>query len=258
MWGAICGDVIGSVYEGSPVKKEDFDLFPTGSRFTDDSVLTVAVADAILNDENYAKKLKEYGRMYPNAGYGGNFMRWIFSPSYAPYGSFGNGSAMRVSPVGFAYDNIKKVNEEAHKTAAVTHDHPEGIKGARATAVAVCMARKDHEKAEIKEYIEIEFGYDLDRKIEDIRPNYTFDVSCQGSVPESIICFLESADYEDAVRKAISLGGDSDTMACIAGSIAHPYYKEIPDYILNPVKSSLDEKLLQLIEKFNSRYRIYY
>ncbi|UMZ74468.1 ADP-ribosylglycohydrolase family protein [Natranaerofaba carboxydovora] len=253
MWGAICGDIIGSTYEGNPVKSEEIDLFPMGSVYTDDSVLTVAVADAILNDINYAKKLKEYGRKYPNAGYGGNFMRWIFSDSYEPYGSFGNGSAMRVSPVGFAYDNLEKVNEEAKKSSAATHDHPEGIKGAQATAAAVYLARNNHDKSEIKEYITNNFSYDLERCVEEIRPGYSFDVTCQGSVPESIICFLESKDLEDAIRKGISLGGDSDTIACIAGSIAYAYYNEVPESILTKVKEKLDSHLLKVIEEFNTK-----
>lgn len=254
MWGAICGDVIGSVYEGNPIKAEDFPLLSPESRITDDSVLTIAIADAILKDKDYAVKLKEYGRRYPDAGYGGNFLRWLLSDTFKPYGSFGNGSAMRVSPVGLAYDSMEAVLNEGEKSAAVTHNHPEGIKGARATAAAVFMARKNYSKEEIKDYIEKEFAYELDRSIEDIRPGYSFDVTCQGSVPESIIAFLESSDYEDAVRKGVSLGGDSDTIGCITGSIAHAYYKEIPENILEKVRGLLDYQLLEVVDEFNSKY----
>lgn len=254
MWGAICGDVIGSIYEINPVKTEEFELFTEWNRATDDTVLTVAVSDAILNGVDYAVKFKEYGRKYPDAGYGGSFMRWLLSDTYEPYWSFGNGSAMRVSPVGIAYDTLEEVLKEAEKSAAVTHNHPEGIKGAQATAAALFMARKGYSREAIKEYVQDKFDYDLERKIEDIRPYYSFNVTCQGSVPEAIISFLESTDYVDAVRKGISLGGDSDTIACIAGSIAHAYYKEIPAEILNRVRDILDERLLYVIDEFNRRF----
>ena len=217
MLGAIAGDIIGSVYELDNIKTEEFELFDQDSRFTDDTVMTVAVANAVLNIESkgngfensrdiYAARLKEYGRAYPNAGYGGMFGKWLMSETFEPYGSFGNGSAMRVSPIGFAFDDLETVLREAEKSAAVTHNHIEGIKGAQAVAAAIFLARQNKSKSEIKEFIKERFGYDLDRKLDDIRQWYRFDVTCQGSVPEAIIAFLESHDYESAVRKAVSIG----------------------------------------------------
>lgn len=228
MLGAVAGDVIGSVYERRPIKTLDFPLFHAHSRFTDDSVLTIAIADAILQGMEYAEALKTYGRKYPNAGYGGAFYKWIFAVESQPYNSWGNGSAMRVSPVGFAFATVEEVLHEAERTAIVSHNHPEGIKGAQATALAIFMARKGLDKETIRTEIKRRFRYDLERTVDDIRPSYRFDVSCQGTVPEAIIAFLDSHDYEDAIRKAISLGGDSDTLACITGAIAQAYYKEIP------------------------------
>jgi ADP-ribosylglycohydrolase len=254
MIGAIAGDIIGSSYELYGVKMTDFKLFTPASRFTDDTVLTVAVADCLLHGKNYAATFKEYGRRYPNAGYGMAFSGWLNSESLAPYGSFGNGSAMRVSPVGFAFTTLDTVLEEAKKSAEVTHDHPEGIKGAQAVASAIYLARSGYSKDAIRNYIEETYDYDLNRSIDAIRPDYSFNETCQGSVPESIIAFMESSDYEDAVRKAISLGGDSDTMACIAGGIAQAYYKVIPRYIIDKIEEILDNKLLQIIDKFIERY----
>ena len=251
MIGAIAGDIIGSVYERNNIKTTDFPLFTEESRFTDDTVLTVAVAHAILENLDYSETLKIYGRQYPNAGYGGTFRNWIFSPGNEPYNSWGNGSAMRVSPVGWAFNTIEDVLREAEKSAAVTHDHPEGIKGAQSVALAIFLARSGAGKAEIKKEIENRFSYNLNRTLSEIRPGYKFDVSCQGSVPESIIAFLESADYEDAVRSAISIGGDSDTIACIAGSIAHAFYKEIPHHILSEVKKRMPEEFWAIVEKFD-------
>ena len=228
MLGAIAGDIIGSVYEFYSVKSTDFKLFTPESRFTDDTVLTVAVADCILNDKKYAETFRSYGQCYPNVGYGNTFGSWIDSGRLAPYSSFGNGSAMRVSPVGFAFTTLNSVLEEAGKSAEVTHDHPEGIKGAQAVALAIYLAREGYSKDAIRDYVEENFEYDLHRTLDEIRPDYDFDETCQGSVPEAIIAFLESNDYEDAVRKAVSLGGDSDTQACIAGGIAQAFYKKIP------------------------------
>ena len=204
-------------------------LFPPGARFTDDTVLTVATAEALLGDGDYAAAYRRYGRAYPNAGYGGSFYRWLFSEGAGPYGSWGNGAAMRVSPVGFALDSVDAVLAEAARSAAVTHDHPEGIKGAQATALAVFLARAGADQGNHQ-------GRDPGplrlrshtRPLDAIRPGYRFDVSCQGSVPESLIAFLESIDYESAVRNAISLGGDADTMACIAGGIAQAFYGSVP------------------------------
>ena len=254
MIGGIAGDVIGSVFEGRPIKTVEFPLFSPGSTFTDDTVLTVAVASAILNDRDYGPSIKEFGRRYPRAGYGGRFYQWLQRPDLAPYNSWGNGSAMRVSPVGFAFDGVETVLEEARKSAAVTHNHPEGIKGAQSTALAVYLARTGHPKTAIREEIEGRFGHDLGRSLDEIRPGYRFDVSCQGSVPESIIAFLESEGVEDAIRKAISLGGDTDTMGCIAGAIAEAYYGEVPPRIVEEVAQRIPEELWQVMEAFYLRF----
>lgn len=256
MIGAIAGDIIGSPYEWLGIKTTDFELFSKNSRFTDDTVLTVAIADCVLNKKDYAKTLKEYGRKYPHAGYGGWFINWLFEePSY-PYNSYGNGSAMRVSPIGFAFDDLDVVMEEARKSAEVTHNHPEGVKGAQAVAVAIFLARNGENKKTIKNKLSAMFGYNLDQKLDDIRPGYFFDVTCQGSVPQAIIAFLESNDYEDAVRKAVSLGGDSDTQGCITGGIAQAYYKDIPSYIIKDVEKILDPTLLSIIDAFNKEYKL--
>ncbi len=254
MLGAIAGDIIGSVYEARPIKFTEFPLFNPYSTFTDDTVLTVAVAYSILEKWDYAKAFKVFGQRYPDAGYGASFYHWLFSPDSSPYYSWGNGSAMRVSPVGFAFDSVDGVLREAERSAAVTHNHPEGIKGAQATALAVFFARKGESKEYIRQEIVRRFAYNLDRTLEEIRPGYRFDVSCQGSVPESIIAFLESKDFEDAVRKAVSLGGDSDTMACIAGGIAQAFYKEIPADIVANVRKRLPDEFLLVVDRFNERF----
>jgi len=254
MLGAIAGDVIGSVHEAHPIKYTDFPLFGRHSHFTDDTVLTVAAAYSILEKCDYATAFKAFGQRYPGAGYGSSFYEWIFSPDGRPYNSWGNGSAMRVSPIGFAFDSIEAVMEEAERSASVTHNHPEGIKGAQATALAIFFARKGEDKDFIKSKIEKHFTYNLSRTLDDIRPEYRFDVSSQGSVPESIIAFLESKDFEDAVRKAVSLGGDSDTMACIAGGIAHSFYGEIPENIVANVRERLPDEFLEIIDRFVDTY----
>jgi ADP-ribosylglycohydrolase len=252
--GAIAGDIIGSVYESSGIKTTYFNTFSTYSTYTDDSVLTVAVADCLLHDKDYATTFKEYTRKYPFAGYGGMFIRWVDSESLEPYNSFGNGSAMRVSPVGFAFDTMEEVLAEAKRSAEVTHNHLEGIKGAQAIAAAIFLARQQESKSNIKDFIEKNFGYSLHRTLDEIRPNYSFDETCEGSVPQAITAFLESDNYEDAVRKAISLGGDCDTLGCMTGGIAQAYYKKIPDYIIKEVKNRLDSELLNIVEEFNTRY----
>jgi ADP-ribosylglycohydrolase len=253
--GAVAGDIIGSVYEWHNVKTVDFDLFCHRSKFTDDSVLTLATMDAIINQKNYAESYQLFGRNYPHRGYGGHFRSWIHSGNPEPYNSWGNGSAMRVSPVGWYGNSLDEVMAEAQKSAEVTHNHPEGIKGAQSTAVAVYMARTGKSKDEIKRFIMDTFQYDLDRKIDDIRPGYQFDVSCQGSVPEAIIAFLESTDFENAIRLAISIGEDSDTIACITGGIAEAYYQAIPAYIIENVLKILPEELVKIAEEFSVRYR---
>ncbi len=254
MLGAITGDVIGSVFEARPIKTTDFPLFDRRSTFTDDTVLTVAVAHAVLEGSDYASALRRFGRRYPAAGYGGAFYNWIFHDSAGPYDSWGNGSAMRVSPVGHAFQTMDEVLAEAQKSAEVTHNHPEGIKGAQATALAVFLARSGEDKDAIRRDVSALFDYDLDRSLDGVRDGYAFDVSCQGSVPESILAFLESTSFEDAVRKAISLGGDSDTMAAIAGAIAEAYYGEVPERIAFRVRQRLPEDLLAVVDKFTSRY----
>ena len=254
MLGAIVGDVIGSVFEWHPSKSIEFPLFHPLSTFTDDTVLTVATAWAILRDQPFDVAYREFGRRYPNAGYGGNFRAWLDEDDGGPYQSFGNGSAMRVSPAGWARNDEEGVLDLAERTASVTHDHPEGIKGAQAVALAVWMARTGCTKAEIREHIGRRFAYDLGRTVHDIRPVYHFDVSCHGSVPEAIIAFLESHDLEHAIRLAISLGGDSDTQAAIAGSIAHAFYGAVPPAIAEPVRDRLPDEFLSIIDEFSSAY----
>ena len=217
MLGAIAGDVIGSVHEHSGTKTKNFPLFVEASQFTDDTVLTVAVAERLLRGGSYVDWYHEYFHAYPEAGYGSSFIHWAEHRCREPYYSWGNGAAMRVSPIGIACNTLEEVLAQARASAEVTHNHPEGIRGAQATAAAVFLARSGYTKADIKTYIEQEFGYCLSERLDDIREHYCFDVSCQGSVPQSIIAFLEADGFEDAVRNAISLGGDADTMACIAG-----------------------------------------
>jgi ADP-ribosylglycohydrolase len=254
MLGAIAGDIIGSVYEWRPLKMTDFPLFQAGSRFTDDSVLAVAVAEAILTGEDYASALRDVGRRYPHAGYGGTFIQWLHDEQMGPYNSWGNGSAMRVSPVGWAYDDVEQLLAAAEASAAVSHNHPEGIKGAQAVTLAVYRARTRAGKEAIREETAVRFHYDLSRTLDDIRPGYSFDVSCQGSVPEAILAFLESDDYETAVRLAISLGGDSDTMACIAGAIAEAFYGGVPDTIAQETRQRLPADLLTIVDQFYERF----
>ena len=251
--GAIVGDVIGSAYEWDNVKTTKFPLFTANSDFTDDTVLTIAVADSILNKKDLKKTIWEYGRKYPYRGYGGNFSEWLKSENPKPYFSYGNGSAMRVSPVGFAYNNLEQVLNVAKQTAEVTHNHPEGIKGAQATAASIFLARTE-KKEDIKQYIMNTFNYDLDFTLNQIRSTYRFDVTCQGSVPQAIVAFLESSDFENAIRLAISIGGDSDTIACITGGIATAYYKEIPSKILDFVYRRLPDKFNEVLNKFEKEF----
>ncbi len=254
MIGAIAGDIIGSVYEHSPVKTKDFPLFHRQARFTDDTVLSVAVAGAILDEAGYASAIRDIGRRYPAAGYGGSFIHWLMADDAPPYNSWGNGAAMRVSPVGFAFDDADAVLREAANSAAITHNHPEGIKGAQATALAVFLGRQRAGKEEIREAIAQRFGYDLERSIEEIRPGYSFDISCQGTVPEAIIAFLDSDDWEDAVRNAVSLGGDSDTLACITGGIAEAWYGGVPEAVREKVMELLPEDLAAIVARFRTHF----
>ena len=254
MIGAIAGDIIGSVYEQYQIKTKDFPLFHPRCSFTDDTVLTVAVADAILTGRPYEQSVREIGRRYPKAGYGRAFIGWLLSEHPQPYNSWGNGSAMRVSPVGFAFNTEDEVLSEAEKTANISHNHPEGIKGAQATALAVFLARIGYTKEEIRGQIRQRFGYNMHQTVDDIRLTYSFDVSCQGTVPEAIIAFLDSTSYEDAVRNAISLGGDSDTLACITGGIAEAFYRDVPDDIRAKVRELLTQDLLGIAEAFCEKY----
>jgi len=254
MIGAIAGDIIGSVYEGFPIKTKDFPLFSINSTFTDDSVLTVALADSILNNVPYVNKLKEYFHYYPRAGYGLHFHIWASSEKSEPYDSWGNGSAMRVSPVGFAYNNLETVAKQALLSAEITHNHPEGIKGAQATATAIFLAKTGEDKSTIKNYIENTFGYNLSIPLDEIRPTYFFDISCQGSVPQAITAFLESDNYEDAIRNAVSLGGDSDTLACITGGIAQAFYGKVPEFIQERVFKILPQRLQSITKRFTAKY----
>ena len=250
MIGAIAGDIAGSVYEARPIKRKDFPLFDSCCTFTDDSVLTIAVALAILSGIPYRDTVLALGRRHPHAGYGGSFRRWLMSDDPQPYNSWGNGAAMRVSPVGFAFDSVEEVLEQARLTAVISHNHPEGIKGAQATALAVFLARTGHSREEMREQIGRRFGYDLQRTIQGIRPDYGFRISCQETVPEAIVAFLDSVSFEDALRNAISLGGDSDTLACITGGIAEAYYGEAPGNIRAKVQKILPPPLWNITEEF--------
>jgi ADP-ribosylglycohydrolase len=264
MIGAIIGDIVGSVYEWHNIKTKDFPLFREDCFFTDDTVMTIAVAEGLMNGgkrDDFIDAMKKYGRMYPNAGYGGHFSVWLQSDNREPYYSFGNGSAMRVSPVGFwmepSWDAIESVQTLAARTAEVTHNHPEGIKGAQATADAILIMRLARQsggdveayKKRLRSFLAERFGYDLNRSLDEIRPDYSFDVSCQGSVPQAVIAFLESTDFEDAIRNAISLGGDSDTLAAITGGIAEAAYG-IPQWIIDKAWSYLDEPLRDVCRRW--------
>ena len=282
MLGAIIGDIVGSVYEWNNIKTKDFPLFREDCFFTDDTVMTCAVAEAIMNggkEDDFIDAMKKYGKMYPDAGYGARFSNWIESDNREPYYSFGNGSAMRVSPCAWVMDcgfcartgMMPSTRNLARLSAEITHNHPEGIKGAMATTDAIFMCRYffggycgDYEqsiknnptecKRRIKDYIEKEYGYDLSQTLDEIRPRYHFNETCQETVPQAIIAFLESTDFEDAIRNAISLGGDSDTLAAITGSIAEAAYG-IPDWIKDKAYSYLDESLKDVVMRWENRMK---
>ena len=262
MYGAILGDIIGSPFEfDRGDKTKEFDLFTKGCDFTDDSVMTIAVGEALLAvgpeatvkeiEEAVVTNMQDWGKRYPYAGYGGRFRYWLRERNPKPYGSYGNGSAMRVSAAGWLYDSMERTREVARATANVTHNHSEGIKGAEATASAIYMARNESSKEEIKEYIEREFHYNLDRTLDEIRPGYHMDETCQRTVPEAIIAFLESKDFEDAIRNAVSLGGDTDTLGAITGSIAEAFYG-ISDVLIAECRSRIDEGLMtDILDEFD-------
>ena len=261
MYGAILGDIIGSPFEfDRGDKTKDFKLFSRRSHFTDDSVMTLAVCEALLKvgqdatvkeiEDAVISSMQSWGRRYPHAGYGGYFRRWLTACHPEPYNSFGNGSAMRVSAAGWLYDSLEKTRTVAKATANVTHNHPEGIKGAEATASAIFMARNGSSKKEIKKYIENEFHYDLNRTLDEIRPSYHMDETCQKTVPEAIIAFLEAKDFEDAIRNAVSLGGDTDTLGAITGSIAEAYYG-IPEWLMTECRKRTNKDMRVVLDDFN-------
>ena len=256
MMGAIIGDIVGSVYEWNNIKTKEFPLFQDKCFFTDDTVMTIAVAEGLMNGgekDDFIDAMKKYGRMYPDAGYGGRFGRWLMTDSREPYHSWGNGSAMRTAAVGWWFDNLEETRTAAVLAAGVTHDHPEGIKGAESTAAAIFLARTGYSKAEIEEYVEREFGYDLSWALDEIRPDYRFNESCQDTVPQAIIAFVESNDFEDAIRNAISLGGDSDTLAAITGSIAEAAYG-VPQWIKDKAWEYLDEPLREALRRWREEH----
>jgi ADP-ribosylglycohydrolase len=253
--GAIVGDIIGSVHEYSATKTKDFPLFAPRSTFTDDTVLTIAVAEWMLTAGDLVDLLHSYTDSYPGRGYGGMYRRWASARSREPYHSFGNGSAMRVSPVGFACDTIEDVLSWAERSAAVTHNHPEGIRGAQAAAAAVFWARHVRDKDEIRQRLAARFGYDLGFTLDAIRPTYRFNETCQDTVPQALVAFLESTGYEDAIRNAISLGGDADTLACITGGIAEAYYG-VPDDLARKCLALLDDRGVGVVRRFRERYRL--
>ncbi len=253
--GALAGDIIGSVFEKANIKTTAFELFCDRSRFTDDTVMTVATMDAMLSGEDHAAAYQRYGRKYPYRGYGGKFREWIYSPKPRPYQSIGNGSAMRSSPIGWACRDMEEVMAEAKRSAEVSHDHPEGIKGAQAIATAVFMARNGYVKEAIREHVSTTFGYDMDRTIAGIRRTYAFDGSCPGSVPESIIAFLEGDDPEHAIRLAVSIGGDSDTIASMTGAMAEAFYGELPGSMVQATLRLLPAEFVDVVERFSVRYR---
>ena len=255
LYGTIFGDIAGSSYEFNPVKSDKFDLITSKSRFTDDTVMSLAVANWLMGDrkqDTLVKEMQYMGGRYPRAGFGGMFRKWLVSDNPVPYNSFGNGSAMRVSPCAWAATSLEEAEHLAKKSAIVTHNHSEGIKGAQAVAGAIYMARYGGTKEEIKAFVEHTFGYDLNRTIKEIKESgYDFDSTCQGSVPEAIIAFLEGNSYEEVIRLAIYLGGDADTQAAIAGSIAEAFY-EMPGRFIGDVEKRLDKYLLSVLNEFNN------
>ena len=270
MYGAILGDIIGAPYEFYPrIKTKRFPLFapdkPADGRFcfTDDSVMTVAVADALLNAEpsdtedirqQLIDRMQYWGRLYPDAGYGGSFYGWLFDDDPHPYGSYGNGAAMRVSPAGWLYEDLYRTRLVARLTAEVSHNHIEGLKGAECVASAIFLARAGASRREIRDYITHEFGYDLSFTCDALRPSYRFDVTCQGTVPAAIVAFMDGNDFEDCVRNAISLGGDSDTLGCITGSIAEAFYG-IPQALIDECRARMTREMLSVVDDFYARIR---
>lgn len=259
MIGAIIGDIVGSTYEFAPTKRYNFELLPAGSDYTDDTIMCVAVADAILHGLPFAETMHKWGNRYPNpkGSYGGSFAAWLRSEELEPYNSFGNGSAMRVAAIGWAGDNLMAVQLTAYKSAECTHNHPEGIKGAVAVATAVYLARCGHTKADIKQRIEQQFSYDLSFDLQERRRTYGFDESCMGTVPVAIKCYLESKDFEDAIRLAVAMGGDADTLGCITGAIAEAGYgtHTIPSSLFGAALGKLPADMMEIVKEFMARYQ---
>ena len=261
MLGAIIGDIVGSIYEFDNIKTKDFELFDKECFFTDDTVITVAVAEALMKSnisenehiirERLVASMKKWGRKYPDAGYGGHFLYWLLEGDTKPYNSYGNGSAMRVSAAGWLYDDMFTTRYMARLTSAVTHNHSEGIKGAEATASAIFMARKGASKQKIREYIQDEFNYDLSFTCDEIRPVYSFNETCMDTVPQAIVAFLDGKSFEDVIRTGVSIGGDTDTLCAIAGSIAEAYYG-IPKDIEETARGFLTEDVLKIVDDFYS------
>ncbi len=253
MLGAIAGDIIGSVYEFSPHKETAFPLLQEASGFTDDTVLTVAIAESILTGKSYTAALKHWGRRYPTAGYGKNFYQWLMSRCSVPYGSWGNGSAMRVSPVGWAYTSLEETLKQATLSAMPTHNHPEGIKGAQAVAGSIWSIRNGHSKDELKAWLQETIQYDLSATVAELRQSYTFDVSSAGSVPQALQCFLEANSTEEAIRLAVSLGGDADTQAAIAGAVGEAAWGIEPSLELEIIQR-LPENMQEVLNNFRLRF----
>ena len=271
MFGAVFGDIIGSTYEFRFTKKYNFNMFRKFSRFTDDTVLTYAVCDAILSNDRditfmnkserekeYAQRFKMFYSRYPHAGFGQMFIHWAKEKELSVNKSYGNGASMRVTPIGYAYKTIEQVHKQTEASCAYTHNHHEAITGAKAVSSAVFLALHDYDKTEIQKYIEKKFGYKFDITTDELRKHYKFNSRTTESVPQSILCFLESESYEDAIRKAISLGGDADTMACIAGGIAEAYYKYIPEEIRSFCMGKLDGTMKDTMLEFSKKYVPFY
>ncbi len=246
--------MIGDFYKEIRPEAEGFNLLPDKPAFTCNSVLTVAVMDSLLNGRDYKRIIQFYGRKYPDRGYGTSFTRWLRQDDPKPYNTWNNGAALRASPIGFAGRTLLEVLEESRKSAEISHNHPDGIKGAQAIASSVFLAKNGRKKEEIRDYIESEFQYNLQRTIEEIRPGYFYDPSCQGTVPEAIIAFLDSSDFESAIKLSISLGGDSRSLASISGGIAQAYYKKLPHHIAMPVIRGLSPDLYKTIIEFSDTY----
>lgn len=255
MIGAIIGDIVGSRFEFANHRGDhDFELFSPLCDFTDDSVLTHATAKVLLTGGDYASTYRDFARRYPGRGYGARFSLWIHDEKMGPYNSFGNGSAMRVSPIGFAFESLEATLAEAKRSAEVTHNHPEGIKGAQALSQAIFMARNGASKEEIRQGVQSSFAYDFSRSVAQIRRVNQFDETCQGSLPEALSCFFESRDFEDCLRLSVSIGGDTDTIACMACGLAQAYYRLIPFWIVQKARAILPQELIELLDRFERAY----